>query len=379
MVESIKRFFLRHPLMRVFVIILLVAMVGGAGVLLLERHAGIQQFRNVGEALWWAIVTMTTVGYGDFTPQALPGRVLAVVIMFAGISLMAVLSGTVASQLVARRLRANQGLMAIKVKDHVIICGWHHKVESLLGALLSLASDQEGFQVVLINEEHEDRMQSLKNQYGYTSVKYIRGEFTREATLRQAQIEFAKAVILMPVESPTGGTSDEKTILASLTIKNLNPKVHLVAYVHDRQSLPHVKRANADDAVLADNYSSFIAASHILEPGIPQTVEELLESSSPHRFQRASIPKELIGRSFEELLMHNKKEHGWLTVGLFHEEKQASFSDFLSSDASQLDAFIERKLREAGHGMKEGSRISVNVNPSQDQLIEEGMGAIIIP
>jgi voltage-gated potassium channel len=99
--------------LRVFAIILLVAIVGGAGVFLLEQQAGGAKIRNVGEALWWAIVTMTTVGYGDFTPLALPGRVLAVIIMFAGISLMAVLSGTVASQLVARRLRANQGLMAI--------------------------------------------------------------------------------------------------------------------------------------------------------------------------------------------------------------------------------------------------------------------------
>lgn len=379
MVESIKRFFTRHPLLRVFVIILCVASVGGAGVLLLERQAGVQQFRNVGEALWWAIVTMTTVGYGDFAPKALTGRVLAVIIMFAGISLMAVLSGTVASQLVARRLRANQGLMAIKVKDHVIICGWHHKIESLLGALLSLAGDQEGFQVVLINEEHEDRMQSLKNQFGYTRVKYIRGEFTRESTLRQAQIEFARAVIVMPVESPTGGASDEKTILASLTIKNLNPKVHLVAYVHDRHSLSHVKRAKVDDVVLADNFSSFMAASHIMEPGIPQTIEELMESASSHRFQRVSIPKEYVGRPFEDLLQYNKKKHGWLTIGLYKEEEQTSFTDFLSSDSSQLDAFIERKLREAGRGMGEGSRIAVNVNPSNDHLIEEGVGAIVIP
>ena len=107
MIDSIKRFFLRHPLMRVFALILLVAIVGGAGVLIMEQRAEGAEIRNAGQALWWAIVTMTTVGYGDFTPLALPGRVLAVIIMFAGISLMAVLSGTVASQLVARKLRAN--------------------------------------------------------------------------------------------------------------------------------------------------------------------------------------------------------------------------------------------------------------------------------
>ena len=376
---GIKESLNRYPLIRVFGLILLVAFVGGLGVLILETRADIQEIKSIPEAIWWAIVTMTTVGYGDYTPHGTLGRILAVIIMLAGISLMAVLSGTVASRLVAKRLRANQGLMTIKVKDHIIICGWHHKIESLLNALLHVEEEDTGFQIVLINEEHEDKMQSIKNQFGYTRIKYIRGEFTREATLRQAQLEHARAVIILPAEHPTGGTSDEKTILASLTIKNLNPKVQVVAYVHDKSAIAHVKRADADDVVLSDNFGSFIVASHILNPGIPQTIDLLLDSSSPHHFQRVKIPKEFVGRTFEELLQHNRQENGWLTVGLYTEEEQMGFSDFLSSDASQLDAFIERKLQEAGRGMEESSRISVVVNPPKDHVIQEGEGAIIIP
>jgi len=369
----------RHPLLRVFGLILLVAIIGGLGVLILEGRAAEQEIRSVPEAIWWAIVTMTTVGYGDYTPLGYPGRLLAIFIIFAGISLMAVLSGTVASRLVAKRLRANLGLMTIKVKDHIIICGWHHKVESLLNALLHVEEKDTGFQIVLINEEHEDKMQSLKNQFGYTRIKYIRGEFTKEATLRQAQLEHARAVIILPTEHPTGGTTDEKTILASLTIKNLNPKVQVVAYVYDKNAITHVKRADTDDVVLSDNFGSFIVASHILNPGIPQTIDELLDSNSPHHFLRAKIPKEFVGRTFEELLQHNRQENGWLTVGLYTEERQMGFSDFLSADAFQLDAFIERKLREAGRGLEEGSRISVVVNPPKDHVIQDGEGAIIIP
>jgi len=371
----------RHPLLRVFGLILLIAIIGGLGVLILEGRASESdiKIKSVTEAIWWAIVTMTTVGYGDYAPRGDLSRLLAVIIMLTGISLMAVLSGTVASRLVAKRLRANQGLMTIKVKDHIIICGWHHKVESLLNALLHVEEKDTDFQIVLINEEHEDKMQSLKNQFGYTRIKYIRGEFTKEATLRQAQLEHARAVIILPTEHPTGGTTDEKTILASLTIKNLNPKVQVVAYVYDKNAITHVKRADTDDVVLCDNFGSFIVASHILNPGIPQTIDLLLDSTSPHHFQRVKIPKEFVGHTFEELLQHNRQENGWLTVGLYTEEQQMGFSDFLSSDASQLDAFIERKLREAGRGLEEGSRISVVVNPPKDHVIQEGEGAIIIP
>ncbi|UCH63273.1 MAG: NAD-binding protein [Fidelibacterota bacterium] len=370
----------RHPVIRVIGLILVVAFVGGLGVLILElTTAGGGEIKSLPEAFWWAIVTMTTVGYGDYTPQGPLSRILAMVIMFAGISLMAVLSGTIASRLVTRRLRANQGLMSINVKNHIIICGWHHKIESLLDTLLNIEEEDTDFQIVLINEEQEDKMQSLKNQYGYTRIKYIRGEFTREATLRQAQLEHARAVIILPSEHLTGDTSDEKTILATLTIKNMCPNAYVVAYVHDQNAITHVKRADADDVVLCDTFSSFMVASHVLNPGIPQAANKLLDSASSHHFRREPIASEFIDRPFEELFLHYRKEYGWITVGLYLEEEQSSFTEFLSADSSQLDAFIERKLKEAGRDFSEGRHISVIVNPEPDRIIRKGEGAIIIP
>ncbi|MEE9464113.1 MAG: ion channel [Candidatus Neomarinimicrobiota bacterium] len=366
-----------NPLLRIFAYILVAAMFGGLGVLLLESRVGEAQIRSIPEALWWAIVTMTTVGYGDYTPSGGSSRVLAVLIMFIGISLTSFLTGTIASVIVSRRLRANKGLLPIKVKDHIIICGWHHKIESLLNAFFAVKDDETQF--VLINEEAEDRMQALKNHYGYTRIKYIRGEFTRENILKQSGLENAQAVIIMPTELPTGGTSDEKTILATLTIKNMVRDMKVIAYVNEQASISHLRRAQVDSVVLADNFASFMVVAHIMQPGIPQTANELLDSHSPHHFQREEIEAGFIGRTFSELSTHYRKTHGWITVGLFTEQEQADFSSFLSSDVSQLDAFIERKLREAGRGIGEGQSISVVVNPPDDHVIQDGEGAVVIP
>jgi voltage-gated potassium channel len=370
---------LKNPVLRVFAMIMLVALVGGLIVMFLEERSPDHEIRNIGEAIWWAIVTMTTVGYGDYTPQSGFSRVMAVIIMFAGLSLISILTGTIASIFVARRLRAGQGLMPVKIKDHVIICGWHHKLETILNALTQISDPENPVEIVLINEESEDRVQTLRNQYGINQIKFVRGEFTRETILKLAGLEQARSVIILPYESPTRDVSDERTILATLTIKNMNPKVEVVAYVSDQKSITHVKRANADAVVLADNFSSFIVASHILTPGISEAADQLLDSRSPRHFQRASIPRELVGHTFNELLLHNREKNGWLTIGLFTEEEQIGFGDFLSADTSALDAFIERKLREAGKGLEEGSRISVVVNPPGDHVIQEGEGAIVIP
>ncbi len=372
----IRRLYL-NPLLRIFAYILMAAMVGGLGVLFLESRVGEAQIHSIPEALWWAIVTMTTVGYGDYTPAGGSSRVLAVLIMFVGISLTSFLTGTIASVIVSRRMRANQGLLPIKVKNHIIICGWHHKMESLLDAFFAIDNDDTQF--VLINEESEDRMQALKNRYGYTRIKYIRGEFTRENILKQANLDKARAAIVLPTELPTGGTSDEKTILATLTIKNMKPDIKVIAYVNEQAAISPLKRAQADSVVLADNFGSFMVVSHVMYPGIPQTAKELLDSQSPHHFKRVDIDAEYVGRPFSELFSHHRKAHGWITVGLFTEEEQADFSGFLSADTSQLDAFIERKLREAGKGIGEGQSIAVMVNPPDDHVIQEGEGAVVIP
>jgi voltage-gated potassium channel len=55
---------------------------------------------NAAEALWWAVCTMATVGYGDVVPVTFEGRIIATVLMFAGVGLFAAMSGIVASWLV---------------------------------------------------------------------------------------------------------------------------------------------------------------------------------------------------------------------------------------------------------------------------------------
>jgi len=57
--------------------------------------------RTAGDALWWAIVTVTTVGYGDLYPVTVEGRVVAVVLMVAGVGTFATLAGALASWFLA--------------------------------------------------------------------------------------------------------------------------------------------------------------------------------------------------------------------------------------------------------------------------------------
>jgi voltage-gated potassium channel len=71
-------------------------------ILQVERYQPGTKIHNLGDALWWAVTTVSTVGYGDVTPVSGEGRLVAVALMMAGVSLLGVVTATLASWIVER-------------------------------------------------------------------------------------------------------------------------------------------------------------------------------------------------------------------------------------------------------------------------------------
>lgn len=89
-------------------------------VLDVERDAPHAQITSFGDAVWWAISTVTTVGYGDLAPVTAGGRLIAVALMIAGISLLGIVTATLASWIVERVAEedtANQAATAAQIEE----------------------------------------------------------------------------------------------------------------------------------------------------------------------------------------------------------------------------------------------------------------------
>jgi voltage-gated potassium channel len=74
-----------------------VAYISAVQITIIERDIDGSNIKNFGDGLWWAMTTVTTVGYGDRFPTTTEGRILAVGLMIMGISLMGVITASVAS------------------------------------------------------------------------------------------------------------------------------------------------------------------------------------------------------------------------------------------------------------------------------------------
>jgi voltage-gated potassium channel len=107
---------------------------------LVERHANPEGFGSIPAALWWAIVTMTTTGYGDVVPQTVAGRILGGFVMMSGILVFALWAGILASGY-AEELRRREFLRTWELVAKVPF--FHHIGASLIAEVARLLLPRE--------------------------------------------------------------------------------------------------------------------------------------------------------------------------------------------------------------------------------------------
>jgi len=368
----------RSNIFYVFVIFIGLTLVTSVVVYLFERRSNPEEYRNLWDSFWWVLVTVFTVGYGDIKPETTGGRVVAILVMFAGISLLSLITATVSSIFVARRIREGQGLEKVKVEDHIIICGWYDRAERILESIFRVAGDSFP-KVVLVNELTPEEVTSVVTRFEKEGVKYIRGDFTKVVTLEKANLKKARMVILLPNLSKTDRVdADEKTILATLNIKSVSPKVKVLACILDPENESHVRRAKADYVFVSDQFSDFIIANQVSNPVMLEVFRGLLSMDSGKRICVEAIPARFVGKMYREVFEFFRKERRALPLGLVSQSEPISLSDFLSADTSFLDAFIEKKLKQAGKSLEEEEKVMVNLNPDDDYVIKRGEQVIVL-
>lgn len=122
-----------HGLHYALMVVLAVVIVCAALAYEFESGAPGSNIQNYGDALWWAIVTVTTVGYGDRFPVTSGGRTVAVVLMLVGIGLIGVLTATVASFLVGEATNKEAAALNARLD----------KIEGMLAVVLGKSSDAD--------------------------------------------------------------------------------------------------------------------------------------------------------------------------------------------------------------------------------------------
>ena len=147
------------------------------------------------DALWWTLVTMTTVGYGDYFPESTAGRYLVgLPTMIFGIGFLGFIISELAAKFIESRSRRLQGMENTKAKDHIIIVNFS-KYEDILNLISELKSDPstQHKAICLIDED----LEQIPPRLADLGVHFVKGNPTRERVLHQAGLQHAGHVIVL--------------------------------------------------------------------------------------------------------------------------------------------------------------------------------------
>ena len=361
---------------RIAFLVMGVMVIGGLVVLGIERHHN-EQFKSVEDALWWALITVTTTGYGDKFPITGWGRIVTGLLIFTEMGLVSVFTATIASALTERRLKEGKGLGKIKAVGHIAICGWNANADNLLEKLSDVGHRGD---IVLVNTLSEEAVQDVILRHPETAIRFVRGDFAVEGTLRQANVGAAAAVIILAdVVGGDQAKADERTILGTLPVKSINREVMVCAQLLSKDNEPHLQRAGVDDIIFTGDYAGYLLASSACSPGLTQVIKDLLTPERGNVLKQIDIPPELHGRKFLDLLIHLRRSR-ITPVAIVSQSRGMSMDDMLTDNFSYIDQFIKRKFSEAGKEalFHVGGGTQVQVNPPDDYVIEPDDRAIVI-
>lgn len=250
---------------RIALVLLLIAVtvgIGTAGYMLIEGW-------HVHDALFMTVTTMSTVGYGEVHPLSRAGERFTVVLIFAGVGLLAYAFSTIADFIVAGELRGFlrkrrlQGAID-NMQNHFIICGFGR-----VGREIATTLRESGRPAVVI-EQNQALIQYLE-EAGYN---FIQGDATLDASLQQAGIERARGLC-------TCLPNDADNLFAVLTARMLNPSLYIVSRANIEENEEKFKVAGANQTINPYTIAGARMASQLLQPTVAEFLDAAMQRNVP--------------------------------------------------------------------------------------------------
>jgi voltage-gated potassium channel len=215
------------------------------------------------DALWYATMTLTTVGYGipdDITDE---GKLFSIFLMLFGIGIVFYGLTTLSLEFINGNIFREYKQSKIEkqmnnIKNHIIICGFGRNGNQVAKKLETLNK-----QYVVVDKE-----QNLKTNDAYKNALFLLGDGVDDATLLQAGIKHAKALI-------TALPSDADNLFIVITAKQLNPNIKIISRASNINSVNKLKIAGADNVIMPDKIGGEHMASLLVTPDLVEFIDNI--------------------------------------------------------------------------------------------------------
>lgn len=242
------------PLIGGFVALTLIFCLGVAGYMRVEGWSFF-------DSLYQVVITLSTVGFQEVYPLSRDGRILTMLLIVSGVGSFAYLVGTFTQVLVEGRLQQFLGRRRMQkiidgLSDHVIICGYGR-----IGSIVAREILAENVPAVIV--ENSAEVTSILDEQG---IPYVRGDATADETLLAAGLMRARTLV-------AALTLEAANVYVTLTARQLNPAVRIVARADAQGHTQRLERAGADQVLVPHLYGGVRMAQSVLRPTVTSFLE----------------------------------------------------------------------------------------------------------
>ncbi len=248
---------LNQQIITLIMLVLAVLFMGIIGYMYIEKWPFL-------DALYMTVITLATVGFKEVHTMSRGGEIFTMCLITSGVGVFTYGAATFSKLLVEgefkevfEKRRINKEMK--KLKDHIIVCGFGR-----LGEKISLELKEKGVPFVVV-ENNPDQIEKLR-ELGYP---YLEADTGEESALQEAGIDRAKALIAVV-------GSDADNLFLTLSARELNPNLHIVARVDDPAATKKLYKAGANRVLSPYDVGARMLASAAMKP----TVSELIELST---------------------------------------------------------------------------------------------------
>lgn len=288
-VRLLKHIYFRLPiLVRLLLLVLILMCFFGALIHYIEPS----QFPTIFDGIWWAFVTAATVGYGDFVPLSVTGRIIAILLILTGGGFIAFYITSISTTTLEREKKLETGKLEYKGSGHLIIIGWNERAKQLINLLNEKFPEHP---IVLI-----DRTLRKISITDYP-VHFIHGDATEDHILTMANISGADRVLITADVSKTEKQADIWTILATLAIRGNNNNIPIVAEILTKIQVENAVRAGATTILRPNDFLSVLFFHELSHEKTATPFEDIIAILKRKQFSHKKVPKELEEMPFREV------------------------------------------------------------------------------
>ncbi|NHN41145.1 potassium channel protein [Halorubellus sp. JP-L1] len=192
---------------------------------------------TLADAFYFTVVTASTVGYGDITPDSTIGELFALSVLAVGVTSFTAALGALFAPLLEARFATALGRMNDSelelLEDHVVVLGYGDLTEPILTELADLDVD-----FVVVAKPDNESIAELKER----AVPLVVADPSDEEPLHRVHLDRARAVV-------AATNNDANDALSILTARELRPDANIVAAATDRENVDKLKRAGANTVI----------------------------------------------------------------------------------------------------------------------------------